>query len=122
MYCRKIAYYNVLSISFLGQLWRLDGTTLMNKGGIWQSSEQWNFQPEDDKIIVENTSKNKVLGIKDKDKVIKEDFTKNETKQWWMKVESDIEGFFKLESFESKKFLRAKVNGKYKHNFRVSPG
>ena len=100
----------------------LDGTTLKNRGGIWQSSEQWNFQPKDGKIIVENTSKNKVLGIKDKDKVIKEDFTKNETKQWWMKVESDIEGFFKLESFESKKFLRAKVNGKYKHNFRVSPG
>ena len=121
-YCRKIADYNILSILFLGQLWMLDGTTLMNRGGIWQSSEQWNFQPKDGKIIVENTSKNKVLGIKDKDKVIKEDFTKNETKQWWMKVESDIEGFFKLESFESKKFLRAKVNGKYKHNFRVSPG
>ena len=114
MYCRKIAYYNVLSISFLGQLWRLDGTTLMNKGGIWQSSEQWNFQPEDDKIIVENTSKNKVLGIKDEDKVIMEDPVPGEKKQLWMKNESKIEGFFKLKSFKSEKFLRAKVNGKYK--------
>lgn len=56
------------------------------------------------------------------DKVIKEDPAINETKQLWMKEESDIEGFFKLKSFESGKFLRAKVNGKYKHNFRVSPG
>ena len=92
----------------------------MNRGGIWQSSEQWNFQPEDTKIIVENTSKDKVLGIKDKDKVIMEDLDKNETKQLWMKVESDTEGFFKLRSFEPEKFLRAKVNGKCKHNFRVS--
>ena len=96
---------------------------MINRGGIWQSSEQWNFQPKDKKIIIENTSKHKVLGIKDKDKVIKEDPAINETKQLWLKVESDIEGFFKLEScFESEKFLRAKVNGKYKHNFRVSPG
>ena len=92
----------------------LDGTTLMNRGGIWQSSEQWNFQPKDGKIIVENTSNNKVLGIKDNDKVIKEDLAKDETKQLWMKVESDIEGFFKLKSFESEKFLRAKLNGKVK--------
>merc|ERR1719203_955323 len=44
------------------------------------------------------------------DKVIKEDPAINETKQLWMKEESDIEGFFKLKSFESGKFLRAKVN------------
>ena len=89
----------------------------MNRGGIWQSSEQWNFQPKDGKIIVENTSKNKVLGIKDEDKV--GFVAENETKQLWVKVESDIEGFFKLKSFGSEKFLRAKVKSKYKHNFRV---
>ena len=100
----------------------LDGTTLKNRGGIWQSSEQWNFQPKDGKIIVENTSKNKVLGIKDEDKVIMEDPTTGEKNQLWMKNESKIKGFFKLRSFKSEKFLRAKVNGKYKHNFRVSPG
>ena len=99
----------------------LDGTTLMNRGGIWQSSEQWNFQPKDGKIIVENTSKNKVLGIKDNDKVFMEDLdkteTKPETKQLWVKVESDIEGYFKLQSFgsEKEKFLRAKVKSKHKH-------
>ena len=92
---------------------------MINRGGIWQSSEQWNFQPKDGQIIVENTSKNKVLGIKDKDKVITEDFAINETKQLWMKEEADIEGFFKLKSFEFEKFLRAKVNGRYKHNFRL---
>ena len=92
----------------------LDGTTLMNRGGIWQSSEQWNFQPKDGKIIVENTSKNKVLGIKDEDKVIMEDPVTGGKKQLWMKNESKIEGFFKLKSFKSEKFLRAKVNGKYK--------
>ena len=93
----------------------------MNRGGIWQSSEQWNFQPKDRKIIIENTSKNKVLGIKEEDKVVKEDLANNETrlnetKQLWVKVESDIEGFFKLKSFGSEKFLRAKVKSKYKHN------
>ena len=92
----------------------LDGTTLMNRGDIWQSSEQWNFQPKDGKIIVENTSKNKVLGIKDEDKVIMEDPVTGGEKQLWMKNESKIEGFFKLKSFKSEKFLRAKVNGKYK--------
>ena len=91
----------------------------MNRGGIWQSSEQWNFQPKDRKIMVENTSKNKVLGVKDEDKVVKEDLDENETKQLWVKEESDIEGFFKLKSFESEKFLRAQVKSKYKHNFRV---
>ena len=94
----------------------------MNRGGIWQSSEQWNFQSKDGKIIFENISKNKVLGIQDNDKVIKEDLTKDEDKQLWVKVESNIEGFFKLKNFESEKVLRAKIKRRYKHNFRASPG
>ena len=41
----------------LGQAWKLDNTTLINKGGIWRSANEWNFIPNDDgTIYIETTS------------------------------------------------------------------
>lgn len=115
MFKDKILPYILSStIHFLGQLWKLDGSTLMNKAGTWHSSEQWDFQPKNGSIIIENTSKNKVLGVNDKDKVMKEDRAEDEDKQLWVKG-VDIEGFFILKSFESKQVLTAKTESKYRH-------
>ena len=86
----------------------------MNKAGTWQSSEQWDFQPKNGSIIIENTSKNKVLGVNDKDKVMKEDRAEDEDKQLWVKG-VEIEGFFILKSFESKQVLTAKIKSKYRY-------
>ena len=55
----------------LGELWKLDDTTLMDKTGIWQSPNGWNFVPVDNLSVdnktmyyIENASNDTlVLGI-----------------------------------------------------------
>ena len=87
----------------------------MNKAGIWQSSEQWDFQPKNGSIIIENMSKNKALGVHDKDKVILEDFDKDEGGQLWVKAESKTKGFLILKINGSNQVLSAKIESKSKH-------
>ena len=60
-----------LTFNFLlGDLWKLDDTTLMDNKGIWQSPNEWNFLPFDKtcntscQMYIENASnKTLVLGI-----------------------------------------------------------
>ena len=96
---------------FLGQLWKLDGSTLINRANIWHSSDEWNFEVKGDFIIIENTSNGKVLGIKDSDEVSMED-ANNTAEQLWKKEE--IEGFFILKNSKSNKVLSAKIKSKYR--------
>ena len=100
--------------SFLGQLWKLDGSTLINKADIWHSSDEWNFLVKGDFIIIENTSNKKVLGIKNNDEVSMKDFANNAAEQLWEKEETEKEGFFVLKSSKSNKVLSAKVKSKYR--------
>ena len=34
---------------FLGQMWKLNGTKLVNKGELWKSYDNWTLQTTDDK-------------------------------------------------------------------------
>ena len=85
----------------------------MNGGGIWQSSEQWNFQEKDGLIMVENTSKNKLLAVNKNDEVIK--VGKDEAKQLWVKGKANMEGFFTLKIANSTKVLTAIIESKCRH-------
>ena len=80
------------------QLWKLDGNTLLNKEGLWMSDEKWTFKTFLRLICIENINKTKVLGTKNKSKVILENFEENKLKQLWKKGEPNAEGYFTLEN------------------------
>ena len=98
------------------QLWKLDGNTLLNKEGLWMSDEKWNFKTvdfryefwiEEELICIENINKTKVLGTKNKSKVILEKFEENKHGQRWKKGELNTEGYFTLENHVVPKFITA---------------
>ena len=93
---------------YLGQVWKLDDTTLINKGGIWRSTNEWNFIPNDDRTIyIEDTSDdNKVLGLKG-DEVVPEVKVSNKKGQLWIKGEEMAGGYTVLKNYESSKVLTA---------------
>ncbi len=92
----------------LGQLWKVNGTTLTNRGNIWKSNDQWNFGNNPNlSHIIENTSKSKVLGTTSDGEVIEEEFDGNGTEQLWVKGEPNNEGYFTITTFESKLLLSA---------------
>ena len=67
----------------------VDGSTLINKSGIWKSEDQWNLINEGTMIYIKNTSdNNKVLGVKD-GKVIPEVKDPNNASQLWIKGEEN---------------------------------
>ena len=56
---------------FLGQMWKLDGTNLVNKGDLWKSYDNWTLQTTDDETYyIENTSNKRILAIKDTDNTV----------------------------------------------------
>ena len=104
----KIQIFIFLLIQILVQLWRVNGTTLTNRGNIWKSNDQWNFGNKTDLIhIIENTSKSKVLGTTSTGEVIEEDFDGNRTEQLWVKGEPNNEGYFTVTTSESKLLFSA---------------
>ena len=100
------------------QLWKISGTTLINKANIWQSEDQWNFKPvekETGKIFIEKTSIDqdvKVLATPDNHRFVEEAFEKQNAKQKWKKGPVSGEGFFTLENISSQKFLTANSTDK----------
>ena len=91
------------SFSDKTQRWKLDGTVLKNKEGVWKSDDLWNFkngsQNKDDGLIyIENNSKTKVLQATSDGKVIQEVFVEGKAKQLWKKGKPDAEDYFTLES------------------------
>ena len=95
---------------YLGQLWKLKNTTLINKAGLWRSPYDWNFINNDDgKFYIETTSDdNKVLGVKD-DEVVLEIKVPNKAGQLWIKGDEKAEtkGYFSLMNFDSSQELVA---------------
>ena len=72
---------------------------LENKEGVWKSDDFWSVRPKDDDLIyIENTSKTKVLGVTNDDKVILEDFEEGNACQLWKKGKLDAEDYFTLEN------------------------
>ena len=81
----------------LGHLWKLNGTNLMNKFGIWKSNDEWNlltFNETDGNnkeiVHIENLAQNKFLqrtenmGFIGK-QVFLENFIQSDTSQMWIK-------------------------------------
>ena len=71
-WCKHNTIRKTTKVTFnfhLGDLWKLDDTTLMDKTGIWQSPNGWNFIPnefdeENKTIYIANESNHTlVLGI-----------------------------------------------------------
>ena len=97
------------------QLWKIDGTTLINKANIWQSAHEWIFKPvekEAGKIYIEKTSIDKVLATPDKHRLVEEAFDKQNANQKWKKGPANREGFFTLENISSQKFLTSNSTDK----------
>ena len=87
----------------------MDGQNLTNKG-IWHSNDKWNFKnySDDTMIYIENTSKNKVLGvISNDDEVMEESMVKSKLGQLWEQGNPDKEGTFILRNFETRMILTA---------------
>ena len=106
----------------LGQLWKLDDTTLINKAGIWRSPNEWNFiHNGDGTIFIENTSDgNKVLGLNGDEVVpeVKVPNLKFPPGQLWIKGEEMAGGYTTLKNYESSKVLTATASGlKAKGNY-----
>ena len=92
----------------LEQLWKQSGSTLINKAGVWKSTDEWKFIPNDDRTMyyIEVTSdKKKVLGINSA-KVIPEVKDVNKAGQLWIKGK-ERGGYFTLKNLESSQFLTA---------------
>ena len=92
------------------QLWKISGTTLINKTITWQSGQKWKFKPvekEGGKIYIENNSNDIVLATPDNYRLTEEAFDKQNARQKWKKGPADGEGFFTLENISSEKFLTA---------------
>ena len=111
---------------YLGQAWKLDNTTLINKGRIWRSANEWNFIPNDDgTIYIETTSDvTKVLVVKG-DEVVPEVKDSNKKGQLWIEEEKMAGGYTTLKNYESSKILTAtasglKAKGNYYHKYRTT--
>ena len=71
---------------FLGQMWKLNGTKLVNKGELWKSYDNWTLKTTDDKTYyIENTSNKRILAIKDTDNTVISIKKYNSTSQLWKK-------------------------------------
>jgi len=89
------------------QLWKLDGSILQNKEGIWKSNDMWNFTSKEDLICIENINKTKFWGTTNDSKVILENFEKGKAQQLWKKGEPNAEGYFTLENSGVPKVITA---------------
>ena len=91
--CKKATRVWIVN-SFSAQRWKIDGSTLKNKEGLWKSVDSWTFKvkdsTEDDGLIyIENTSKAKVLEATSDGKVIQEELVEDKAHQLWRKGTPD---------------------------------
>ena len=115
-----------------GQLWKLDGQTLINKAKLWQSNDAWRFSFQGDDRRLRNVfthfniqkDSNEVLGALIDGKVKEQKLSSTESRglqQKWREGEGDNEGFFTLINSASNKILTAKSDNSLhvKHNIET---
>ena len=112
--CKKATRVWIVN-SFSVQRWKLDGTTLKEKGGLWKSEDSWTFKDkdstEDDGLIyIENTSQTKVLEATSDGKVILEELVEGKAHQLWKKGTPDGDGYFILINSRMPKLITAISN------------
>ena len=89
-----------------GQQWKLDGTVLTDRANCWKSRVRWEFIPQGNSILIRNSVKKTVIGIKG-NKIVEEAFIENNIGQLWRKGAENVDGFFPLINPQSDKFLTA---------------
>ena len=89
----------------LGQLWKMRGTTLVNRAKIWKSNDEWKLTTvkKSSFVYIANVSEKKFLGIVD-DSVM---LVGNCESHMWLVGEPNREGFFTITSAYSEKALSA---------------
>ena len=83
----------------------------MNKLKSWHTNQCWSFKPlrsrKDNKVYIENTTENKVLGVVDGQVKLVQD----QRGQSWEKGEANQQGFFTLKNPASQKALTTDSEG-----------
>ena len=79
---------------------------MTDRAKCWKSRVRWEFIPQGNSILIRNSVKNTVIGIKD-NKVVEEAFIENNLGQLWRKGAENVDGFFTLINPQSDKFLTA---------------
>ena len=91
----------------LAQLWKFNGTKLINKSNFWSSTEAWNLSSEGQFVYIKN-SKGDILTIKENNTTIHEKtmLLKNANQLWEKGFIEDC-GYFTLKNPQSQKLLTA---------------
>ena len=101
-------------MNFLGQLWKMNGNTLTNKGNVWKSNAKWKmafvrkFKDIEFFAILNLLDTNKVLGILQNGDVTEQTIEKDTPgpaalRQLWGKIPFDPttnQDYFKLTNFK----------------------
>ena len=98
-------------------MWRLVGTCLKNKEGIWSSSDNWSVPLEEGVPgNITNSSKNTVLSVANNDKdpgtsVIEKNLVQNDVRQIWVRGKAAGSAYYTLLNPNSGKYLTATSTG-----------
>ena len=105
---------SLCNITEEAQLWKFDGTTLVNKKSTSTIKGEWIFVPEGENFCIENTENNKVLSLASDsgDEIeVKEMFRSNELRQLWKIGIPNEEGYFNIIEASSSKALTGEGDG-----------
>ena len=108
------------------QLWKLDGSILLNKDKVWVSDEKWVFKTKTNLIYIENIKTKKVLESKNDGKVSQEDYEEGKAQQLWKKGDPNAEGYFTLKNSKEPKLMTAistsdlQIKGNITHKWIVN--
>ena len=81
---------------------------MKNGGNFWKSTDTWNFQEiADNRVLLKNVTKEKILGIKEEEKDVYQDLVQNDDKQIWIKGKENSKGYFTLTNLSSNMILTA---------------
>ena len=92
-------------------MWKINGTVLTNKSKFWNTNQFWSLRPlrsrKGNKVYIENTTENQVLGVVDGEVKL----VKDNRGQSWEKGETNQQGYFTLKNPASQKALTTDSEG-----------
>ena len=93
---------------FLDQLWKLNGTKLLNRAELWQSDGEWNLknsQTNELLVYIENETEGTVLTVAENETVVLRPINQGDQGKLWKMGQPDDEGYFRLFNPNSKKLM-----------------